>query len=57
MNGIDILLVIVLLVVIGLAVRKVYRDKKYGRPCCGGCAKSDRAGQPCCCDKKTKKQE
>ena len=48
MNPIDILLIVLLAAALLLAVRKVIRDKKHGRSCCGSC-------DACCgCRKKRK---
>ena len=41
MNVYDILLGVLLIVIVALAVRKIYRDKKSGKACscgCGGCS-------------------
>lgn len=40
MNAIDVLLLILLIVILALAVRKIYRDKKSGKVCSCGCTGS-----------------
>ena len=40
MNAIDVLLLILLIVILALAVRKIYRDKKSGKMCSCGCTGS-----------------
>lgn len=48
MSPADIILIIVIVIAAGLALRKVIRDKKHGRRCCGGdccnCGKQDKCG-------------
>lgn len=42
----------VIVFVVFLAVRKLWKDKKNGKTCCGGCSSNCCSG--CCgCDKKT----
>ena len=40
MNAIDVLLLILLIAIVALAVRKIYRDKKSGKMCSCGCTGS-----------------
>ena len=43
----------VIVFVVFLAVRKLWRDKKNGKTCCGGSCSSNCYSGCCGCDKKT----
>lgn len=43
----------VIVFVVFLAVRKLWKDKKNGKTCCGGSCSSNCCSGCCSCDKKT----
>lgn len=46
MNAADVFLLLLILAAVTLAVRKLLRDRRQGRSCCGDCA-SCRGAEPC----------
>lgn len=44
MNGVDIILIVLIVGIVIAAIFALRRNKKHGRPCCGDCAS---CGQSC----------
>ena len=47
MSWLDIALLCAVALALGLAVRKVHRDRKRGKTCCGDCARCAASGRGC----------